>query len=262
MRLKFKRGLKLHSQIVIHIINPVFIPYKAFFSFSIGWGVSIIFWINPLVLVSIFEVTSDFIGGLDEVFILLIVSWIVIQILFSNGEWFELVNSIVVVSNLWESEGLFVNINRVNLHSWFFEARCLDLFFKLHGSFKMFLVQRYWELLQFLVHFVQLLLMLFFFLFLLFSSFFSSFFFLLFFSFCFSLGFSSFFIGLSFSFGFSSLLFGLSFSFGLSSLLFSFGISFFLSLSSFINLAGLFSFLLWKALMLVSFFKELRFLLF
>lgn len=214
-----------------------------------------------MILVSILEVSSDLISSLDEVFILLIVTGVVVQVLFSNGERLELVNSVVVMSDLWESEGLFVDIHGVYLHRWLFKARCLDLFFKLHSGLKMFLVQRDGELFQFSVHFVQLFLMLLFFLFLFFGSFLGFLSFLLGLSFGLLLGFSGLLLSLSFSFSLSSFLLSSSFSLGFSSLLFSFGIGLLLSLSSFVDLCGLLSFLLGKGLLFRRFLDELGLLL-
>lgn len=142
------------SLLIFQIINPIFIPYKVqtcfhlqlysrlsiFFFYSLGW-VSVVFWVNPLVLVSVLKVVSNLVGGLNEVIKSVIAGWVVVQVLFSNSEALELFNSIVVVGNLRESKWLFVNIHSVdfqwNIFTWF----VLNLFFKLHGVFKVLLVK-------------------------------------------------------------------------------------------------------------------------
>ena len=142
------------SLLIFQIINPIFIPYKVqtffhlqlysrlsiFFFYSLGW-VSVVFWVNPLVLVSVLKVVSNLVGGLNEVIKSVIAGWVVVQVLFSNSEALELFNSIVVVGNLWESKWLFVNVHSMNFQGSVFTRFVLNLFFKLHGVFKVLLVQ-------------------------------------------------------------------------------------------------------------------------
>jgi len=147
------------SLLIFQIINPIFIPYKVqtffnlqlysrfliFFFYSLGW-VSVVFWVNPLVLVSVLKVISNLVGGLNKVVKGVIASWVVVQVLFSNSKALELFNSIVVMGNLRESKWFFVNILSVDFQWNIFTRFILNLFFELDGVFKVLFVEGHWEL--------------------------------------------------------------------------------------------------------------------
>jgi hypothetical protein len=47
---------------------------------------------------------GNLISGLDESFIGVVVGWVVVQVLLGNVKGLELLNSVVVMGNLWEGE--------------------------------------------------------------------------------------------------------------------------------------------------------------
>jgi hypothetical protein len=73
-----------------------------------------------LVLISILEVVGHFVSSSHEAVEYITVLWVVIQVLLSGGERFELLNGVVVMGDLWEGERLLIDIEGVNLHCYFF----------------------------------------------------------------------------------------------------------------------------------------------
>jgi len=109
-------GLSLLT--LFQIINPIFILYKFVFHFFISiwissieadgsvlsWGISVILWVYPLVLISLLKVVGNVVSSPNESLIQVLVVWIIVQVLLSNRQSLELFHSVVVVSDLWESE--------------------------------------------------------------------------------------------------------------------------------------------------------------
>jgi hypothetical protein len=69
-----------------------------------------------LVLISILKVVGNIISSPYEAVEYVAAIWVVIQVLLSSGKRFELLNSVVVMSDLWEGERLLVDIKGVDLH--------------------------------------------------------------------------------------------------------------------------------------------------
>ena len=70
--------------------------------FSLGGRGSIILWVNPLVLVSVLQVGGNLVSGLQELVELVVGRWVSVQVLLGNSKGLELVDSVVVVGDLWE----------------------------------------------------------------------------------------------------------------------------------------------------------------
>ena len=97
------RSLPINNFLVFHFKLILFI--HSLCSLSINFlDTSVVFGVDPLILVSLFQVLGHFIGGLDERLVTRFVSRVVVQVLLRDVQGVELLNGIVVVSDLWESE--------------------------------------------------------------------------------------------------------------------------------------------------------------
>lgn len=137
---------------------------------SLGVGglgaASVILGVDPLVLVSLLEVQGYVISGLNEGIVDVVVGWVVVQVLLGDGKGLELLDCVVIVSNLREGERLLVDIASVHLQFDVVESRSLGLVSDLQGSLEVLFVEGHRELIQLLVHFfvhlIELLLLQFF----------------------------------------------------------------------------------------------------
>ena len=73
-----------------------------------------------MVLISILKIVGNIISSPHEAVEYVAAIWVVIQVLLSSSKRFELLNSVVVMSDLWEGERLLVDIKGVDLHWYFF----------------------------------------------------------------------------------------------------------------------------------------------
>jgi hypothetical protein len=73
-----------------------------------------------LVLISVLEVVGNIVGGSYKAIEDITVLWVVIKVLLSSSERLELLNGVIVLGDLWESERLFVDIKSVDLQWHFF----------------------------------------------------------------------------------------------------------------------------------------------
>jgi len=96
---------------------------------------------------------GNLVGGLDESFVGVVVGWVVVQVLLGNVKGLELLNSVVVMGNLWEGEGLLVDVSGDNVDRDLFESFSLGLLSDLHGSLVVLLVKGHAELVHKLAHF-------------------------------------------------------------------------------------------------------------
>lgn len=110
------------------------------------WWVSVVFWVNPLVLISVLEVVGNIIGCSHKAVENITVLWVVIQVLLGSSQRLELLNGEVVVGDLGESEWLFVDSKGVHLHWYFFVLISFNLLFNLHRRFEVLLIKGHWEL--------------------------------------------------------------------------------------------------------------------
>ena len=110
------------------------------------WWVSVVFWVNPLVLISVLEVVGNIIGCSHKVVENITVLWVVIQVLLGSSQRLELLNGEVVVGDLGESEWLFVDSKGVHLYWYFFVLISFNLLFNLHRRFEVLLIKGHWEL--------------------------------------------------------------------------------------------------------------------
>ena len=110
------------------------------------WWVSVVFWVNPLVLISVLEVVGNIIGCSHKVVENITVLWVVIQVLLGSSQRLELLNGEVVVGDLGESEWLFVDSKGVHLDWYFFVLISFNLLFNLHRRFEVLLIKGHWEL--------------------------------------------------------------------------------------------------------------------
>ena len=76
---------------------------------------SVVFWVDPLVLVSVLQVLSNLIGSLKELVVLVVATWVRVEVLLSNSEALELVHGVVVVGDLREGERLLIDVVGVHL---------------------------------------------------------------------------------------------------------------------------------------------------
>jgi len=123
----------------------------SFFNSFLSSG-SVVFWVNPLILISLLKVGSNIIGNLDEVLVLSVVGWISVQVLFGDWEGLELLNGVVVMSNLWESEWLLVSINGMDVQLNFFSFG-FQLSSALESLVEVLFVEGNWELFNFITEF-------------------------------------------------------------------------------------------------------------
>lgn len=129
--------------------------YKFFLdSFSLAGSYSIIFWIYPLVFISLFQIICDLICSLQESFHEIFILGLVVKIVFSDCKGFELLDGIIVMSNLWESERFFVNINGMDLDLDIFESLGFNFIFCFKSLLEMLFVERDAELVHFLFKFL------------------------------------------------------------------------------------------------------------
>jgi len=110
------------------------------------WWVSVVFWVNPLVLISVLEVVGNIIGCSHKAVENITVLWVVIQVLLGSSQRLELLNGEVVVGDLGESEWLFVDSKGVHLHWYFFVLISFNLLFNLRRRFEVLLIKGHWEL--------------------------------------------------------------------------------------------------------------------
>lgn len=115
-------------------------------------GGSVVLWVNPLVLVSILQVSGNVISGLQELVKLIVIGWVVVQVLLDDGQALKLVNGVVVVSDLREGERLLVDVIGVHLELNVIKAVVMELFLNLEGGIEMLLAESDGELVQFLIH--------------------------------------------------------------------------------------------------------------
>ena len=112
---------------------------------SLGVGglgaASVILGVDPLVLVSLLEVQGYVISGLNEGIVDVVVGWVVVQVLLGDGKGLELLDCIVIVSNLREGERLLVDIASVHLQFDVVESRSLGLVSDLQGSLEVLFVE-------------------------------------------------------------------------------------------------------------------------
>ena len=127
------------------------------FSFLSELFVSVVLWIDPLLLVPFGQVMGAFVGCLREVLERSVVGRIVVQVLLSDWQGLELLHSVVVVRDLGERERLLVHCRRMHQELGLFESSLLDLVSHLHCSLEVLLVQSHGKLLQLLVQLLQLL---------------------------------------------------------------------------------------------------------
>ena len=123
--------------------------------FSLGGGGSIILWVNPLVLVSVLQVGGNLVSGLQELVVLVVGRWVSVQVLLGNSKGLELVNSVVVVGDLWEGERLLVDIVGVHLEGNIIEAILLEFLVDLSGGIEVLLAKSNTEFVLFLIHLID-----------------------------------------------------------------------------------------------------------
>jgi hypothetical protein len=94
-----------------------------------------------LLLVSLRKIVSNLVSSLDEVFHGVGIGNVIIQVLLSDCETVKLLNCIVVVSNLWESERLLIDLNSVYFNCGVFKTFSLNFFFYSNSIIEVFLVK-------------------------------------------------------------------------------------------------------------------------
>lgn len=124
-------------------------------SFSLAGSNSIIFWIYPLVFISLFQIICNLICSLQESFHEIFILGLVVKIVFSDWKGFKLLNGIVVVSNLWESERFFVNVDGMDFDLDIFESLGFYFIFRFKSLLEMLFVERNAELVHFLLKFLS-----------------------------------------------------------------------------------------------------------
>jgi len=82
----------------------------------------------------------NFVSSFEEVLHWLLVCWILTQVLFGDAKCFELLNGVVIMSNLWESKAPLVDLWSMHMEWSLRKSKCLDLLSDFESILIMFLV--------------------------------------------------------------------------------------------------------------------------
>lgn len=76
-------------------------------------GVSVVLWVDPLVLVSFTQAVGNFVSGLQEVLHDGIVRWVLVEVHLGDVKSLQLLDGEVIMGNLWEGERFLIDLGCV-----------------------------------------------------------------------------------------------------------------------------------------------------